>query len=64
MTFVCYVETSNQTVPHMEPIMASSRDDALREAQRILDLHFGGLAVEVYEGDTLVGSFLRGQSVR
>ena len=51
MTYICFIESTILSVPHMEPLSASNADEARDEARRLLSRHASGIAAHVFAGD-------------
>jgi hypothetical protein len=51
VTYICFVESSILSVPHMEPLSATSPAEAREEARRLLRQHASGVAAHIYIGD-------------
>ncbi|MFC5346179.1 hypothetical protein ACETK8_15325 [Brevundimonas staleyi] len=58
MTYFCFIESSILSVPHMEPLAASTHDEAVNEALALMRLHGSAIAVHVFLGDEKVASAL------
>lgn len=56
MTYFVFIESDVLTVPHMEPLMATDRDDAMAEARDLMSLHFSAIAAHVFKGDERIGT--------
>ena len=56
MTYICFVESDTQSVPHMEPLAAMTAEEARDEALRLLSRHASGRAAHVFKGDECVHS--------
>lgn len=54
MTYICFVESDTQSVPHMEPLAALTAEEARLEALRLLKQHASGTAAHVFKGDERV----------
>jgi CRP-like cAMP-binding protein len=52
--FVCYIDSSRSTVPHMEPLDANNWREAVAEAGGALKQHDRASAAAVFSGDVLV----------
>lgn len=63
MTFLCFIESSILTVPHMEPLSASTEDEAVAEAVELMRQHSSAIAVHVFLGDERVASLLGSDTV-
>lgn len=59
MTFFCFIESDILSVPHMEPLMAEERDEAMTEAEALLGRHASGYAAHVFEDDERVATIRR-----
>lgn len=56
MTYICFVESDILSVPHMEPLDASTVEEAREEARHLLGQHASGIAAHVFAGDERVHS--------
>ncbi|MET4685148.1 hypothetical protein [Brevundimonas faecalis] len=63
MTYFCFIESSIFGVPHMEPLVSDSLEDAVVEAEALLKAHFSGIAAHVFLGEERVAT-LRKEQVR
>ena len=59
VTFFCFIESDILSVPHMEPLMAEERDEAMTEAEALLGRHASGYAAHVFEDDEKVATIWR-----
>ncbi len=64
MTFICFVESDNSDVPHMEPLRATTFADARVEARKLLAGHATGIIANVFEGERRILSVLRDELPR
>lgn len=51
MTYICFIESTNSTVPHMEPLISTSLTDAVGEARDLMRLHRSAIASHVFKGE-------------
>ena len=63
MGYFCYIESSILSVPHMEPLAASTPEEGCEEALRLLAQHSSGIAAHVFQGEERVWT-LRPQEAR
>ena len=56
MTYFCYVQSVNCSVPHMESLEAEDIRDAQRLAERLLKQHANGFAAHLFDGPTHIAS--------
>ena len=56
MTYICFVESSIVSVPHMEPLSAMTAEEARDEARRLLRQHASGVAAHVFAGEERIHS--------
>ncbi len=54
MAYFCYIESSILSVPHMEPLAATTPEESREEAFRLLAQHSSGLAAHVFHGEERV----------
>ena len=54
MTYICFIESTILSVPHMEPLTATDADEAREEARRLLRLHASGIAAHIFAGEERV----------
>ena len=47
MTYFCFIESDILSVPHMEPLVAQTADEARLEAEALLRQHASGVAAHV-----------------
>lgn len=59
MAYFCFIESTAQSVPHMEPLIADELDEAKLEAEALLDQHASGYVAKVFDGDEQVASVRR-----
>lgn len=50
MGFVCYIELSGSSVPHMEALTADNPIDARAETLRLISTHASAVGATVYDG--------------
>lgn len=62
MAYLCFIESDILSVPHMEPLMAETLEDATLEAKALLVQHLSGFAAHIFEGDRRVGTVRRGEN--
>ncbi len=56
MTYFCYIESAISTVPHMEPLSASTLEEALVEAAGLMTHHTSATQARVFsDGRELAG---------
>ncbi len=48
MTFFCFLESANSSVPHMEPLDAESLEEARQQAKRLLSRHTQAMSARIY----------------
>lgn len=58
MTYFCFIDSSIQSVPHMEPLASTTRDEAVGEAVDLMRLHSIATAVHVFLGDEKIETVL------
>lgn len=51
MTYLCFIDSSIQSVPHMEPLASTTRDEAVGEAIDLMRLHSSATAVHIFYGE-------------
>jgi hypothetical protein len=56
VTYICFVESSIVSVPHMEPLSAMTAEEARDEARRLLRQHASGVAAHVFAGEERIHS--------
>ncbi len=56
LTYFCFIESEILTTPHMEPLMATTDEDARREAEALMAQHASAVAAHVLLGDRLIAS--------
>jgi len=56
VTYICFIDCTAMTVPHLEVLEAESLDEAKIEAERLLKRHASGIAAHVYEGKKLLAT--------
>lgn len=56
MTYFCYIESKILTVPHMEPLLAETEDEAMSEAADLMGLHSSAIAAHVFKDEDRVGT--------
>lgn len=56
MTYFCFIESSVLSVPHMEPLLAETDDEALSEAADLMGLHSSAIATHVFKNEVRVGT--------
>ena len=56
MPFICFVESRNRSVPHMQPLDAETLEAALEEAAAVMASHGDGVVARVFEDSIVVGS--------
>ena len=56
VTYFCYVQSLNCSVPHMEPLDAEDIRDAHRLAEQLLKQHSNSFAAHLFEGPTHIAS--------
>lgn len=59
MEYLIFLETEGSTVPHMEPVFATSLDEARGQAQRMLGERATGVQALIYSGDNLLATIAR-----
>lgn len=62
MTYICFIESSNSRVPHMEPLLVDDRKTALEKARRLLSQHSSAIAAHVFYGDERIGTITSDQA--
>lgn len=60
VAYLCFIESDILSVPHMEPLMAETLEDATLEARALLAQHQSGFAAHIFEDDRRVGTVRRG----
>lgn len=63
-TYFCFIESEILATPHMEPLMATSDDDARREAEVLLNRHASAVAAHVLLDDRLVATIRKSPGPR
>lgn len=58
MTYFCFIESSVLSTPHMEPLAASSRTEAVEEAAVLMMQHSSALAAHVFLDEERVETIL------
>ncbi|GEM_PF-1351512 len=58
MTFFCFIESDNSSVPHMEPLVSATLTDALEEARDLMRLHSRAVVAHVHRGDERMETIL------
>jgi hypothetical protein len=54
VAYICLLETRNSSATHLEVLDAESRNDAVKEATRLLARHPSATTVEIFSGaDTI-----------
>ena len=56
VTYFCFIESENSTVPHMEPIPVLDRQEALDRARAMLAQHSRATMAKVFHDDELVAT--------
>ena len=56
MTYFCFIESDILSVPHMEPLVAPTADEARQEAEALLRQHASGVAAHVFAGEERIHS--------
>ncbi|QBX37233.1 hypothetical protein E4M02_02530 [Brevundimonas sp. S30B] len=56
MTYFCFIESSILSVPHMEPLIAETLEEAEAEAEALLRTHSSGYAAHVILDDERVAT--------
>ena len=64
LTYFCFIESEILSTPHMEPLMATTDDDARREAERLMDQHASAVAAHVLLEDRLIATIRRAPAPR
>lgn len=62
MAYFCFIESTAQSVPHMEPLIAVELDEAKLEAEALLEQHASGYVAKIFDGDEQVASVRRGKA--
>lgn len=60
MTYFCFIESKILSVPHMEPLLAQTEDEALAEAADLMGLHASAIAAHVFKDEERVGTIMPG----
>ena len=56
MTYFCFIESSLQSVPHMEPLLVQSHDAAVEEARALMRLHSSATLAHIVLGEERVAT--------
>lgn len=56
MTYLCFIETSTSSVPHMEPLVADDVQTALEQARRLMGEHSAVIAAHLYDDDERIAT--------
>jgi hypothetical protein len=56
VTYFCYIESKILSVPHMEPLLAETEDEAMSEAADLMGLHSSAIAAHVFKDEDRVGT--------
>ncbi|TAJ56883.1 hypothetical protein [Brevundimonas sp.] len=56
MTYFCFIESTILSVPHMEPLLAETEDEAMLEAADLMGLHSSAIAAHVFRDEDRVGT--------
>lgn len=56
MTYFCLIESTILNVPHMEPMLARSDEEAMQEAADLMDLHASAIVAHVFKGEVKIGT--------
>lgn len=62
MTYFCFIESSILSTPHMEPLAATTRAEAIDEAALLMRQHSSALAAHVFLDEERVETILAGVS--
>lgn len=63
-TYFCFIESEILATPHMEPLMATSDEEARREAERLMAQHASAVAAHVLLDDRLVATIRKAPGPR
>lgn len=55
-TYFCFIERDVIGTPHMEPLIADTDEQAMREAEALLRTHASGIAAHVILDEQRIGS--------
>lgn len=55
-TYFCFIESDIMRTPHMEPLLASTHDEALAQAEALLRTHASGIAAHILLDDARIGT--------
>ncbi len=55
-TYFCFIERDILGTPHVEPLNATTDDEALQEAEALLRTHASGIAAHVLCNDVRIGT--------
>lgn len=58
MTYFCFIESEILSVPHMEPLLAQTNEEAIAEAADLMGLHSSAIAAHVFRGEDRVGTIM------
>lgn len=58
MTYFCFIESAILSVPHMEPLAATTNDEALLESVQLMRQHSSAIAAHVLLGENRIGSVM------
>lgn len=54
MTYFCFLQSASGVLPHMEPLDAESFDEAIREAEKLIEDHGSAVAARICLDDVEV----------
>lgn len=60
MTYFCFIESTILSVPHMEPMLAETDEEAMSEAADLMGLHSSAIAAHVFKADDRIGTITPG----
>lgn len=55
-TYFCFIESDILRTPHMEPLLATTDDEALAQAADLLRSHASGVAAHIVLNEARVGT--------
>lgn len=56
MTYICLIESTASSVPHMEPLSAEDAETAVVRARRLMAEHSSAIAAHVFYGDERIAT--------
>ncbi len=56
MTYICFIESTLSSVPHMEPLLVDDAESALARTRRLMAEHASVTVAHVFRGDVRIAT--------